>query len=67
VAFGVCCPQGVLLTDVSLLPVREVALRDAEPLWPGLTGNSLVPWADVSPPLAGAAMAAGLDVAAALV
>jgi hypothetical protein len=65
VAFGVCCPQGGLLTDVPLLPALAVALRDAEPLWPGLTVNSLVPWADVSPPLAGAAMAAGLDVAAA--
>ena len=65
VAFGVCCPQGVLLTDVPLLQERGVALRNAEPLWPVLTGNSLAPWADVSPPLAGAARLAGLVVAAA--
>ena len=62
-----CCPQGVLLTDVSLLSVMGMALRDAEPLSPGLTEYSLVPRADVSPPLAGAALPAGLDVAAALV
>ena len=64
-AFGVCCPQGVLLTDVPLLPALEVVLRDAEPLWPVLTGNSLGHWAGVSPLLAGAAMPAELDVAAA--
>ena len=64
-AFGVCCPQGVLLTDVPLLQERGVALRNAEPLWPVLTVYSLVPWTDVFPPLAGAAMPAGLDVAAA--
>ena len=66
-AFGACCPQGVLLIDVSLLPALGVALRDVAPLSPGLTVNSLVPRADVSPPLAGAAMPAGLDAAAALV
>ena len=65
--FGVCYPQGVFLTDVPLLPALGMALRDAEPLSPGLTVYSLVPRADVSPPLAGAAMPAGLDVAAALV
>ena len=66
-AFGVGCPQGVLLTAVPLLPALAVVLRDAEPLWPVLTGNSLGLWADVSPPLGGAAMLAGLVVAAALV
>ena len=64
-AFGVCCPQGVLLTAVPLLPARGVALPDAEPLWPVLTGNSLGLWVDVSPPQAGAARPAGVDVAAA--
>ena len=62
-----CYPQGVLLTDVPLLPALGMALRDAEPLSPGMTEYSLVPRADVSPPLAGAALPAGLDVAAALV
>ena len=66
-AFGTCCPRGVLLTDVPLLPALAVALRDAEPLSPVLTVYSLVSRADVSPPLAGAAMPVGLDVAAALV
>ena len=64
-AFGACCSQGVLLTDVPLLPALGVALRDAAPLSPGLMVYSLVPQADVSPPLAGAVMLAGLDVAAA--
>jgi len=67
VAFGACCPQGVLLTDVPLLPALGVALRAAELLSPGLTVYSLVPRADASPALAGAAMLVGLDVAAALV
>ena len=66
-AFGACCPQGVLLSDGPLLPALGVALRDVEPLSPGLTVYLLVPRADVSPPLAGAALPAGLDVAAALV
>jgi hypothetical protein len=65
VAFGVCCPQGVLLSDVPLLPALGVALRDVEPLSPVLTVYLLVPRADVSPPLAGAARPAGLDVAVA--
>ena len=64
-AYGACYPQGVLLTDVPLLPAFGVALRDVESLSPGLTVYSLVPRADVSPPLAGAARPAGLDVAAA--
>ncbi len=64
-AFGACCSQGVLLTDVPLLPALGVALRDADPLSPGLMVYSLVLRADVSPPLAGAVMPAGLDVAAA--
>ena len=66
-AHGVCCPQGGLLTDVPLLPALGVARRLAEPLSPVLTVYSLVPRACVSPLLAGAAMPAGLDVAAALV
>jgi hypothetical protein len=66
-AYGACCPQGVLLTDVPLLPALGVALRDVEPISPGLTVYSLVPRAAVSPPLAGAARPAGLDVAAASV
>ena len=64
-AFGACCSQGVLLTAVPLLPALGVALRDADPFSPGLMVYSLVPRADVSPPLAGAVMPAGLDVAAA--
>ena len=64
-AFGACCPQGVLLTDVPLLPAFGMAQRDAEALSPVLTVDSLVPRADVSPPLAGAAMPAEWDVAAA--
>jgi hypothetical protein len=66
-AFGACCPQGVLLTDGPLLLALGMARRAAEPLSPVLTVYSLVPRADVSPPLAGAARLAGLDVAAALV
>ena len=66
-AFGACCPQGVLLTDVPLLPAFGMDRRDAALLSPVLTVDSLVPRADVSPPLAGAGMPAGLDVAAALV
>ena len=63
--FGACCPQGILLPDVPLLLGLGVARRDAELLSPVLTVYSLVPRVDVSPPLAGAAMPAGLDVAAA--
>jgi hypothetical protein len=50
---------------VPLLSALGVALGDVEPLSPGPTVYSLVPRADVSPPLAGAARPAGLDVAAA--
>jgi hypothetical protein len=67
VVFAACSHQGVLLLDVPLLPALGGALRDVEPLSPELTVYSLVPRADVSPPLAGAARLAGLDVAAALV
>ena len=66
-AFGTCCPQGVLLTDVPLLPALGRALRAAEPLSLGLTVYSLVLRADVSPRLADAAMPEGLGVAAVLV
>jgi hypothetical protein len=64
---GVCCCQGLLLTAVPLRPASGVALRDAEALSPGLTVDSLVPQADVSPLLACAVPPAGLAVAAALV
>ena len=46
-----------------LLSALEGALRDVEPLSPVLMVYLLVPRADVSPPLAGAARPAGLDVA----
>ena len=64
---GVCCCQALLQTGVPVRLASGVVLRYVEALSPGLTVDSLVFQADVSPRLACAGPPAGSAVAAALV